>query len=267
MTRTAWIYWLLLCSCSAFPVEERLHASAAFLDGARFDEAIETLDDAIAGAENESTVALARSMKVEALLGAGRLQSADELVERMRLLAPSAFATWKAATVVTLRRDGLEAARWPLRAAAARAASAGQLDWATDCARLFDALSALADGAFFTARELAVQVRHADLAPSAAWLLGRLDAIEQAGEQRARSARTAGMRAGLADLWLAARDDVDLQRAIVADAGRLGCTFDPSSIDESRDRARLVPDIRALTNGSVVARFASAVLPFRFRTL
>lgn len=260
---------LVLTACGAAPhFTDELEAAAACLDSARPDEAVDRLAVALTVAPSNHDRVQVLAMQVEAQLARDDVEQAAFAVEQARLIAPAAFLAWKAQAVLDLRRLGTDAARAALSAAKGRVESAGQGTWSRDFERLLDALDAFRDGDLNAARTHLVEITHADVAPSAAWLRARLDAVELVHAQRIGAAGELGAREGLLDLWHAARDDRSAQERVLAYGRQIGGTLEPSCLRQAdvQARARLAPSPLAVASVAAVARIALEQVPLRSRS-
>lgn len=261
---------LLPLACSAPPsFVTELDAAAACLDSLRFDEAAVRLDVALTAARSNDDRAQVLAMQLEAQLARKDLEQAAFAVERLRLIAPAAFVTWKAQAVLDLRLEGSVAARKALQAAKGRMRAEGQTSWVRDFEKLLDALDAFRDGDLVATRQRLDGITHSDVLPSAAWLGARLDAIESVQTQRISAARRDGAREGLLDLWHAAIREPALQDAIATRARQIGVPLPPSPAgpDELVERGLRTPSPLAVASVAAVARLAVEQTPLRTRAL
>lgn len=262
---------LLLAGCAAGPkFSDHLDAAATHLDCGRNAEAIGFLHEALDATTVAGERELAMAMLVEAHLAAGDDAHASEALDVLRSAAPRAFVTWKAQAVHELHRRGTAAARTALLAARGIRGNESQGAWLRDFEALLDGVDAFADGDFVAARSRLDGIRHADVTPAAAWLLGRLDAIGRVRESRISMARRAGARAGLIDLWHAATGQSEVQQQI-AEYGRqigvpLGPPTSPNPAGVALARDRLPVTNLGLACSAAWAAMATETTPMRLRS-
>ncbi|MGE0144504.1 MAG: hypothetical protein AB7I19_13910 [Planctomycetota bacterium] len=257
-----------ITGCAAAPrFSTELAAATALLDAQDYEQAVPRLAVAHSVAQREYDRVLTLAMTLEAALALANDELARESVDRMRALAPAAFLTWKATAILELRYTGIERARAATNAALGRAEFEPQRLWVRDFNALLDALVALREGDLRGARRLIDTIETGDVRLPAAWLRGRLDAIEGATQQREAAASGAGVRVGLLDLWHAAGGDPELQARVQHRARqiRVDLALLPSEQDVQR-RAELVPSPLALAGLAAVARLLSEQVPHQLRS-
>ena len=261
---------LLFGSCGTAPrFVDQIEAATACLDSAQNDAALTRLEVAYTVAPSNDDRAQVLALQLEAQLARDDVEHAGYAQDRLQLIAPAAFITWKTKAVLDLRRSGTDAARAGLQAARGRAKAPGQAAWTHDFGKLLDALDAFRDGDLAAARRHLDGITHSDVAPSAAWLLGRLDALDQVQQQRTAAAHKDGMREGMADLWQAAHDTPALRDRIAKLARQIGCELSPSELHPAdlEERSRRCPSPLAVASTAAVARLAVERTPLRSRTL
>lgn len=261
---------LILTSCAAGPdFATEIRAAATHLDSGRNLDALGFLDNALGAATDDAERALALAMAVEAHLAATDNEAASLTLQSLREQAPAAFVTWKAAAVLELHLHGTDAARAALQAAKGVQSTDGQRAWLRDFEALLGGVEAFADGDFATARTLLAAIRHADVAPAAAFVLARLDAIGRVRETRVSMARRAGTRAGLVDLWQAAVERPAVQQQIREYARQLGAPLDPSNATTAAGgapRAHLPASTLGIASAGIAGALVAAQTPTRLRT-
>lgn len=259
-----------LCSCGTAPrFADRLEAATACLDSAQNDAALSHLEVAFTVAACNDDRAQVMALEVEAQLARGDVEHAGYALDRLKLIAPAAFITWKTQSVLELRRSGTEPARAALQAAVGRAKAPGQTVWTRDFGKLLDALDAFRDGDLVAARRHLDGITHADVAPSARWLLGRLDAIDQVQQRRVSASARAGAREGIADLIEVARDDARLRDRVMQLARQIGLDQDLDDMQPAdlRERSRRCPSPLVVASLAAVARLAVEQTPSRNRSM
>lgn len=261
---------LILASCAAGPdFATEIRAAAAHLDSGRNLDALGFLDNALGAATDDAERALALAMSVEAHLAADDDEAAARTLQSLRQQAPAAFVTWKTEAVLELHLHGTDAARAALQAAKGVQSTDGQRAWLRDFEALLAGIEAFADGDFATARTLLTAIRHTDVAPAAAFVLGRLDAISRVRETRVSMAQRAGTRAGLVDLCQAAAERPDVQQQIREYARQLGAPLDPSHATTAAGgvpRAHLPASTLGIASAGITGTLVAAQTPTRLRT-
>ena len=261
---------LMFASCAAGPsFAEEIRAAATHLDSGRNHDAVAFLDEARRAATDEGQRALALAMTVEAQLGAADDDGAARTLQHLRRQAPAAFLTWKTEAVLELHLRGTDAARTALQAAQGVQRTDGQRAWLGDFEALLAGIEAFADGDFIAARTLLAAIRHADVAPAAAFVMGRLDAIGRAHETRVSMAQRAGTRAGIVDLWQAAVDRPDVQQQICEYARQIGtplATTNATTAAGGVPRAHLPASTLGIASAGIAGSLVAAQTPTRLRT-
>ncbi|MBK8975184.1 MAG: hypothetical protein IPM29_04615 [Planctomycetes bacterium] len=261
---------LLPGGCASGPsYADYVSAAAAHLDSGRHAAAVEFLELALDASADGSKHDRALAMLVEARLGQGLVAEARDALDVLCQESPAVFLTWKAAAVLELRVAGTTAARGALQAAKGVARGEGHRAWLRDFEALLDGLDAFAAGDFAAARRCVADIDNEDVAPAAAWVVARLDALEQVGETRVSAARRIGTQAGLLDLWHSAAGRPEAQREVVEFARRIHQALSvadlESSVSDLELRKRLSPPGLGIARLAGWAGVAAERAPVRLR--